>query len=156
MAREAILLAAWDSPEGVVRQFVYQFLVESPIRVDGRTVVPTPSSSLPELALQIQLPTGLIEALDNGTKAFVISSVTKHPEDTEGDFRSRLWRDYDAKRAAFLRDYRAYWVPEQRVVLPVTRSCLVCEGALEGLRADAEYCSNACRQWAYRERQRAA
>ncbi len=58
MAHEATVLAAWDSPEGLVQQMLYQFPIERPIQANGQNVVPTPSSSLPAVALRIELPSG--------------------------------------------------------------------------------------------------
>ena len=156
MANEANTIAAWDSPEGLVHQLLYQFPIEAPFQVNNGNAVPTPASSLPQAALQIAHTRGLIEALDDGRSGFAISSVTRYPQDTESDFHSRLRRDYEARRAAFFRDYQADWSPKQPTPALPTRSCLICEGSLEGLRPLAEYCSNACRQWAYRERQRVA
>src|SRR6185369_12559537 len=43
---------------------------------------------------------------------------------------------------------------KQRLRLPPERPCTVCLEPFQPVRSDAAYCSNACRQWAKRERQR--
>jgi hypothetical protein len=40
------------------------------------------------------------------------------------------------------------------VSVTVSRSCVVCDGELEGRRQQTAYCSNACRQRAYRQRRK--
>jgi hypothetical protein len=40
--------------------------------------------------------------------------------------------------------------------VPVTTTCAVCGGNTGGMRSDARYCSNACRQRAYRDRKAVA
>ena len=138
---------------------IYWIAIPEPVQVDGRNAVPTPASEMPERALRFA-PRELLEALHRGTLAYELGKLVRHPQEPENHFGRRVQTEHTARSLAFLARYRDRW--GSAVDSPgqpqgaAERRCETCGGPLVGRRWDTHYCSNACRQKAYRERRRAA
>ena len=155
------LVAGWPERDHMVYGLVFWFPIENPIP----GIVPTPAATLPEsIVREATLPVGYVEALDAGVAAFELVRLLGPPGEPEGSYVARFWDDYHRRYAAFRNAYKERGGVKRAVApLPThipthtpSRTCEVCGGSLDGLRANARTCSNACRQKAHRERKKAA
>ncbi len=151
------LVAGWPQRDRTVYGLVYWYRIEDPIL----GVVPTPTATLPEwIVREATLPAGYVEALNAGTVAFELVRLEGPLGEPEAAYVARFWDDYHRRYAAFRNAYedkgRAKRLPARRPTPTSDRTCEVCDGSLNGFRADARTCSSACRQKAYRERKDAA
>ncbi len=156
------LVAGWPEKQGTVYGLIYWYPIEDPIP----GIVPTPAATLPEeIVREAKLPVGYAEALDAGEVAFELARLTGPPGEPEPAYVARFWDDYHHRYAAFRNATNRGGV--KRAVTPnpthipthapaPARTCEVCGGSLDGLRANARTCSNACRQKAHHERKKAA
>ncbi len=98
--------------------------------------------------------------MDAGKVAFELARLEGPLEEREAAYVARFWDDYHRRYAAFRNAYekrrRANRLPAPRPTPTPDRTCEVCDGSLNGFRADARTCSSACRQQAYRWRKDAA
>ena len=117
--------------------------------------------TLPEwIVREAKLPAGYVEVLNAGKVAFELARLEGPLGEPEAAYVARFWDDYHRRYAAFRNAYqkrrRAKRLPACRPTPTPDRTCEVCDGSLDGLRADARTCSSACRQQAYRWRKDAA
>ncbi len=153
------LVAGWPEQDRTVYGLVYWYPIEDPIP----GIVPTPAATLPEsIVREATLPAGYAEALDAGVAAFELVRLLGPPGEPEGSYVQRFWADYHHRYAAFRNAYTKRGGAKQVVAPRPTptdtpnRTCEICGSSLDGLRANARTCSNACRQKAHRERKKAA
>ena len=161
MHGQITLINGLREPQSTTYRLIYWYPIEDPIP----GIVPTPSSTLLEsIVREDTLPVGYAEALDAGEVAFELVQLGGPPGESEGSYVQRFWADYHQRYAAF-RNASTNRGGVKRAVTPLptpthtpipTRTCGVCGSSLDGLRANAITCSNACRQKAHRERKKAA
>ena len=150
------LVAGWPGKQGTVYGLIYWYPIADPIP----GIVPTPAATLPEeICREATLPAGYAEALDAGVAAFELVRLLGPPGEPEGSYVQKFWADYHHRYAAFRNATNRGGV--KRAVAPQptptatpipARTCEVCGSSLDGLRANARTCSNACRQKAYRQK----
>ena len=155
------LVRGLPEQDRTVYHLIYWYPVESPIS----GVAPTPAATLPEeIVRETKLPAGYAEALNAGEVAFELAKLTGPLGEPESAYVARFFADYNRRYTAF---HSAYEEKRnaKRAVAPIatpttahtpTRTCEVCNGLLDGYRANARVCSNACRQKAHRQRKKAA
>ena len=162
MNGQITLINGLREQQGTTYRLIYWYPIADPIP----GIVPTPAATLPESIVREDiLPVGYAEALDAGEAAFELVRLLGPPGEPEGSYVQRFWADYHHRYAAFRNATNRGGV--KRAVTPnpthipthapaPARTCEVCGGSLDRLRANARTCSNRCRQKAHRERKKAA
>ncbi len=150
------LVAGWPQRDRTVYGLVYWYRIEDSIP----GAVSTPAATLPEwIVREANLPAGYAEALDAGQVAFELVRLEGPLGEPESAYVARFWDDYHRRYAAFRNAYEkrrhANRLPAPRPTPTPDRTCEVCDSSLKSFRADARTCSNACRQWLYRQRKAA-
>lgn len=101
MANE--ILAMERQPDGDY-ELVFLYPIPTPKQINATNVVPTPSSTLPALAV-LALSAGEKSALDAGTAAFGVISFKRDPALTGGALLAKIQSLYTLRKNAFDADY---------------------------------------------------
>lgn len=80
--------------------FVFGFPIASPKQIGGSNIVVTPSADLPAIAATVFAQADK-DALDAGTAAFEVASMSRDPSLTLADFKAAVQGYYARRQAAF-------------------------------------------------------